>query len=88
MGVVHVAIMVAVFGVVVMIVGVVVHPVHPLHFTRLRRLALPSRFDFVMTQNSARVLPLVVRCMPETAKEHRQECPSRLRTSLCYQWEV
>ena len=84
MRVVHVAIVVAVLGVVVMIVGVVVHPVHPLHFTRLRRLAQASRADFLeclLMPSRAEEPPLVVRCMPETAKEHRQEC-------LWYQWEV
>ena len=65
----HVAVMVAVLGVVVMIVGVVVHPVH--------------RFILRACGDSRRILGplLVVRCVTETAKAHRQEC-------LCYQWEV
>ena len=43
MRMVHVAIVVAVLGIVILIVGVVVHPVHLLHFTRLRRVAQDSR---------------------------------------------
>ena len=84
MRVVHVTIMVAVLGVVIMIVGVVVHPVHPLHFTRLRQFALASRPDFpgcLLRMQSAETTTRIVHRKPETAKEHRQEC-------LCYQWEV
>ena len=88
MRVVHVAVVVAVFGVVVVTVGIVVHAVHLLYFTHLRCRAQPGA-------NESKAHRLIMLSAASQQKAHRpfeaqgrQECPSRLRTSLCYQWEV
>lgn len=72
MRMVHVAIMVAVLGVVIMIVGVVVHPVHPLYFTRLRLLAQASLAVFVMMPNRAEI-----RSWLRAARQKRQKRTGR-----------
>jgi hypothetical protein len=76
--VMHVAVVVAMLGIVVVLtvvsVGVVVHLVHPLHFTRAGQLALAFWANLVVIEtDDARALR-DARPVARTAKAHRPEC--------------
>jgi hypothetical protein len=72
-----VAIVVAVFGIVVVLtvvsVGVVVHLIHQTHFTRLGQLAQPLALpELIQVDDSATTL--VASRTTRAAKTHRQDC--------------